>query len=347
MPAGAGVAYRQPVRPPTVSVQPLDPPYDDAVAWNDVFRVVEAEQRGELAPAPAEPVDLLRRRFEAAPKPRWLGRLDDRPAGIAEITSPETAVRPAFVRVYVAAECRGRGLGRALLRTIAEERSAAGGRDVAATVEVGSPSAAYAAALGARTSEEVVLSGLVFAEVDPGVWLARVAAGVPGYDLVHWNGPAPDALVDSYALAKRSIADAPNRLGPATPRWDRALVRAGERDRAARGHHLWVSAAVPTGTCTVVAFSAVAVGVSPLDASQEVTVVLPAHRRRGLASLVKADLLRRLREGLADVRQVSTNTSAENVGMRTVNEGLGFRELVRRHVVRVPVAVLAQRVSGG
>jgi len=83
--------------------------------------------------------------------------------------------------------------------------------------------------------EELVIQVLELPVVDRAALGAIVAAGVPGYELVRWCGAVPEPLVDSYAVAKRFIADAPNVHLPQVPPWDRAMVRASERDRAERG----------------------------------------------------------------------------------------------------------------
>ena len=256
----------------------LDPKHDDVATlrgFDTVLRTVGAYERGELAPPAPLPAGELRQRYVASDRLRWVGRFGGRVAGIVELTSGDASQPTAFARVYVSPEERGNGVGRALVCEVARTVSAAGAETASAIVLAGTPGAAFASALGAEVGDELVINALDLAAVDEAKLGATVEAGVSGYQLVHWRGAAPDTLVDSYAVAKRSIADAPNVHLPRVPHWDRELVRATEQDRSERGVELWVTAAVLTGTTTVAAFTAVEVGSTPVDVLQEDTVVLP------------------------------------------------------------------------
>ena len=326
----------------------LDPKHDDDATlrgFDTVLRTVGAYERGELAPPARLPAGELRQRYVSSDRLRWVGRFGGRVAGVVELTSGDAGQPTAFARVYVSPDVRGNGVGRALVCEVARTVSAAGAETASAIVLAGTPGAAFASALGAEVGDELVINALDLAAVDDAKLGATVEAGVPGYQLVHWRGAAPDTLVDSYAVAKRSIADAPNVHLPRVPHWDRELVRATEQDRSERGVELWVTAAVVTGTTTVAAFTAVEVGSTPVDVLQEDTVVLPDHRRRGLASLVKAGIVRQLRADRPDLRRVSSTTAVANTGMRAVNAGVGFQELAHRLLVRVPVPVLIGRLG--
>lgn len=93
--------------------------------------------------------------------------------------------------------------------------------------------------------DELVIQVLAPVTVNRAALERAVATGPAGYHLVHWRGHTP--LVNSYALAKRAIADAPNTHWLAPP-WDRELVRRSEQERASRGADLWVTGAVVAGT---------------------------------------------------------------------------------------------------
>ncbi len=307
------------------------------------MRTVGASERGEYGPAPADSLELVRDRLGDATTSRWAGLLEGEVAGAAEVR-PAGEPHTAFARVYVTQDRRGRGVGRSLLCEVVRDQRAAGVDILATTVLADTPGARYAFDLGSEVGDELVIDVLDVETVDRPLLERTVAAGRDGYDLVHWCGGSPDLLVDSYALAKRVIADAPNIYPPGVPPWDRALVRASERERADRGAELWVSAAIVAGTSTVAAFTAVELGRSAVDASQEDTAVLREHRRRGLATWVKAAMALRLTAELPDLRRVSVTTAVANTGMRAVNARTGFRELARRLLVRADVAVLAERL---
>lgn len=259
----------------------------------------------------------------------WHAWLDREVVGTAHVRPEETpGVR--FLRLEVDEAHRGKGIGRALFDTVANAVRQEGARALAAIVRVDTPGEKFAIRRGATVADELVHLALDFSELDPGTPSVSMPAG---YRLVQWRGAAPEEFVDSFAAAKRVIADAPNRKPPAIPKWDRNLVRAEE---ARHGDNLWVSAAIIEPD-TVVAFSQ-AITDTTTEVSQEDTVVLADHRRRGLASAVKADLLRQLARERPDLTRISVTTAVANIGMRTVNERLGFREQYRRNLVLVELA---------
>ncbi len=221
-----------------------------------------------------------------------------------------------------------------MLYEVTSDLRAVGGRVVEAIAVVGSEGAEFAAKHGAVVGDELVDYVLELDDLDSAE-LARLASAAPArYRLVHWRDPAPDALLDSYAHAKRFVSDAPNRHPPQVPPWTAALVRQAERERAERGEALWVTAAMLDGK--VVAFTEISAGTS-VEGDQHDTVVLPDHRRCGLASCIKADLILRLRTSRPDLHTVGVTCAVANTGMRAVNQRVGFLESGRRNLMRLPL----------
>jgi mycothiol synthase len=309
------------------------------------MRTVGAIERGEYAPAPAQSCERLREQLSDPRTTRWAGYLDGTVIGASEVR-PAGEPKTAFTRIYVLPDMRGHGVGRSLLTEVVRDQRAAGMQILATTVLADTPGARYALHLGATVGDELVINVLDFATLDRAALERSVTTDHDGYHLVHWAGHTPDLLVDSYALAKRAIADAPNSHLPpgAVAMWDRDLVRQSERERADRGVELWVTVAVVAGTSTVAAFTAVDVGHSSVDVGQEDTVVVGEHRRHGLATWVKAAMALRLADELPNVRRLSSTTAVANTGMRAVNARTGFRELTRRLLVTIETAGLAERL---
>ncbi|WP_328526661.1 GNAT family N-acetyltransferase [Kribbella sp. NBC_00359] len=336
------------MRIPGVGVGVLRPDVDDVrlAAWSDVVRTVGAIERGEYAPAPAQSCERLREQLSDPRTTRWAGYLDGTVTGAAEVR-PAGEPKTAFTRIYVLPDMRGQGVGRSLLTEVARDQRAAGMEILATTVLADTPGARYALHLGATVGDELVINVLDLANLDRAALQRTVTADHDGYHLVHWSGRTPDFLVDSYAVAKRAIADAPNSHPPpgAVAVWDRDLVRQSERERAGRGAELWVTAAVVAGTSTVAAFTAVEVGASSVDAAQEDTAVIGEHRRRGLATWVKAAMALRLAEELPNLRRLSSTTAVANIGMRAVNARTGFHEPTRRLLVTIDIAALSERLN--
>jgi RimJ/RimL family protein N-acetyltransferase len=226
------------------------------------------------------------------------------------------------------------GIGGDLLDAMCVVLRATGCVTIEAIAIAGSDGSAFARRIGATVGDELADDVLEFAALDR---LRLEALRVPpaGYGVRSWTGLPPDDLVDSYAAAKLAIADAPNNYAPRVPAWSAALVRQAQEARAGRGAALWVEAAVPTGTNVVAAFTEIEVIETKTAANQVDTVVLRDHRRRGLATTVKAALLLRLHAARPDLLTVGVTCGVSNVGMRAVNHRLGFREEQRRTLYRL------------
>jgi hypothetical protein len=218
---------------------------------------------------------------------------------------------------------RRRGLGTALLAAVSD-----GVREAGATSFFGhhhdESGAAFARAVGAVDDQREVAAELRLRE-------AKLPEPVlpAGFRLVSWCGAAPDELVESYAVARDAMSDAPDPEGFEYPPTDVAWVREMEEAAAARGREIRATVALDERG-EVAAFTDVRVSAPPSPiASTDDTATARWARRRGLSTAVKLESLRRLREARPDVELVRTVNAERNVGMRTVNTRAGF----------VPVAV--------
>lgn len=263
----------------------------------------------------------------------WRAYVGDVAVGAATVHSgSDPGAR--FMRLRVEPGYRRRGVGHELLEAVCSVLRRAGYVTVEAVAVAGSDGEAFARRLGAAVGDELAEDVLPLGPPDRSR-LQALRVPLVGYGVRRWIGAVPDDLLETYAAAKRRISDAPNNYPPVVPDWSPALVRDAERARAARGAALWVAAAVPAGTNLVVAFTEVEVVDSDTAASQVDTVVLPEHRRIGLATMVKADLLLELHDARPDLRSVAVSCAVANKAMRAVNHRLGFREEQRRTLYRL------------
>ncbi|WP_232548669.1 GNAT family N-acetyltransferase [Propioniciclava soli] len=156
--------------------------------------------------------------------------------------------------------------------------------------------------------------------------VARVASG-DDYELVGWDGPAPDAFAEGRALLEgRMSTDVPlaEELGEAQA-WDVARLRSAEQRMLARERGWVTSAARHRGSGELVAFTLVEwPGHNPAGVWQEGTLVHPDHRGHRLGMLVKAANLLRLRRANPHALRVHTWNAAENAHMLAINDALGF-----------------------
>jgi GNAT superfamily N-acetyltransferase len=248
---------------------------------------------------------------------RWLARVEDIVVGTAGLFVHSR--QSAYAQVRVAPEHRCAGIGSGLLEPVVAGAQAVGSRALVVH-HACAAGAAFAARVGAVDDRRDVRSVLRLEAAD-----LAVSAPPPGYRLRTWLGAAPDELVGSYAAARNAIADAPDIAGYEEPPWTVDRVRDLEDSVARRACETRVTVAL-TGDDTVAAFTELRVSAAPTaTASTEDTATLVAHRRRGLATAVKAESLLRLRGDRPDVGLVTTSNAEENTAMRAVNERVGFR----------------------
>jgi mycothiol synthase len=229
-------------------------------------------------------------------------------------------VPPSFnyAQVMVRPEARRQGIGTELLAHVV---AAARAQGIASFFghHIDAAGAAFARSAGAIDDQRDVHAELRLPEAD-----LPEPAVPPGWRLLSWSGAASDDLVESYALARAAIDDAPTPGDMIMTPIDVAWVRQMEETAAARGRESRVTVAVdPDGV--VGAFTDLRVSPPPCPiATTDDTATIATARRRGLAYAVKLEALRRLRADRPDVELVRTVNAEHNHAMRAVNAKLGF-----------------------
>jgi mycothiol synthase len=234
--------------------------------------------------------------------------------GILQTFDPTFAIGKVFVRP----EHRRRGYGRALFEAV-----------VAAAREGRVPSffghhhdasgAGFAAAVGAVDDQRDIESELVLAEASlPEPFLPE------GWRLRSWVGAAPDELVESFARARDAMNDAPSPVGGFSEVTTVDDIRAMEGTAEKRGRIIRVTVALDEAG-VVGAFTDLRVnhGTTPVALTDD-TATIPSARGLGLATAVKVESLRLLRNDRPDVEVVTTMNAEHNVAMRRVNTKIGF-----------------------
>ncbi|MFD9703598.1 GNAT family N-acetyltransferase [Lentzea sp. NPDC059081] len=235
----------------------------------------------------------------------------------AELAVGTVTVHPEHLR---------RGIGTALLDALLPQLHARGAtRFEGWGVIRGSAGEQWALARGFRIAAARVLQRLTIAE-PPDVPVPA------GYRVEQWIGAAPEHLLASVATTRQSVHDAPATTSELQePEWTPESVRADEAEAREAGAEQRVVVAVEEATGLVVALTDVPVHAGDTtDTFWGTTVVVPAHRGRGLALAVKARMVRWLRADRPELERVDTGTDAANTHMIRVNEQLGF--VVNREV---------------
>ncbi|MBV1935702.1 GNAT family N-acetyltransferase [Streptomyces sp. BV286] len=248
---------------------------------------------------------------------------DDTPAGVLKLgLDLGDPAGPGHGSLWVFPGFRRRGAGRALAaagQSALRER----GRDLLlADSPAGAAAERFAEHLGAHRLGESVRNRLLLAGPARAVLEDVVTRPVPGHRLVSWNGPCPDDLVESYARAWSALEERVN--GQARVRRPSvADVRAREAEAQRAGHRPVAVAALPADGTRIVGYSTLFVRDSPMADSGE-TLVLPQHRRRGLGTWLKAELLLRAARENSRLALVQVFNDTTNTAVVALNRKLGF-----------------------
>ena len=307
---------------------------------------------GELSMSYAETARLWRptpygheRRFVAEVDGAVVGRAY---AGMPLTEDPDKA----FVNLLVHPRERRRGVGSALLRTIARVTHDAGRtRYHAWTVSTrgtDTADASFVARTGAggvpsddSGARFALANGFVLRQVErmsrldvptardrirPMLSLAAEQAG-SAYRTLGWRGETPRERLDDLAwLWSRMSTDAPHGdIDVEEQVWDADRVIAAEQRMGSEDRFLLTVAAEHVDSGRLVVFTNMTV---PRDSSraarQEITLVTREHRGHRLGTLVKAANLVQLAELAPETPAVYTWNAEENEPMLTVNDVLGF-----------------------
>ena len=234
--------------------------------------------------------------------------------GFAQVQISEVKANShlAVVNVVVLPQHRRRAIGTALLHAILP---LVRGRTVIESWSVlkGTPGEQFAAAAGFRVVISMTRQRLDLTDLPE-------AGELPaGYETVTWKGPAPDAVVEAYVEALNGIRDAPQ--GGTTLEMAHNTVESVRKEEADAPADRWVVLLLHEGEAAGVTAVELNPAV-PTVAEQLHTVVLPAHRGKGLGRLIKARML----HNLSGIETIYTRTSCENEHMLRVNHSLGYED---------------------
>ncbi len=270
--------------------------------------------------------------FPDEPQECWLATADSgSPLGCYALELPQRENRQnGFINLLVGAGSRQRGIGTALLAHAGRQAEATGRTLLMGDARIGSPGAAFAAAVGARAGLQDVRRILdVGADLLgrlPGL-RAQTEPYTAGYSLRRWIGPTPDDLVASACALNAAMADAPHSASYEPISWDADRLRAAEQRSVTQGTREYSVAAIQDSTGAMAAVTQVTVdpGGAPGYALQQLTAVTRPHRGHRLGTLIKVAMLEWLATAEPQIRQISTFNAAGNQHMIAVNEALGHR----------------------
>ncbi len=275
----------------------------------------------------------LRHGWDGEPPRGFAGRDGDRLVALGELwTSDWDNVHLAWAQVVVHPDARRRGHASAMLARLQEEARAHGctsmGGDGWAADHVDGFATHHGFARRATevnrrqdldSLDEAVLAGI----------LAEARAAAADYELVAIEGRTPESLIEDLAAAVAAINDAPtDDLDVEDEVFTTDRVRSYEAATLARRQRLRRLVARHRDTGELAGHTVVAVEEErPHIGHQHDTSVVRAHRGHRLGLLLKAEMVRWLRESEPALRTVDTWNAASNTHMVAVNEALGYRVL--------------------
>ncbi|MGV1008074.1 MAG: GNAT family N-acetyltransferase [Dermatophilaceae bacterium] len=278
---------------------------------------------------------LLTHGWDGEPSRCYAGALGGQVVAAAELWLPlRDNLRNAWFTGTVHPRLRRRGFGSELYDHL-EAVALGEGRSVLGTHLVDHEAArGFAARRGYQLKyvgayRRMAVSAVPADVVDTAYAEARAAAG--DYDIVRLAGPLTDEQITECLPVVASINDAPtDDLVIEDEVFTADRVRAydeAQRERGARMYRVW---ARHRDTGEVAGHTVVAVeGERPWLGEQHDTTVLPKHRGHRLGLLLKADMVRWLRDLEPDLATILTDNAESNAHMIAVNERLGYQVVGR------------------
>ncbi|MEJ7833653.1 MAG: GNAT family N-acetyltransferase [Nocardioides sp.] len=320
-----------------MEIEQFTPDDADALrAWVEVHNAVRRHDSPWKHPLTEhEAAGALRFGWDLEVDVPFLGSHDGQVVGTAAYgASQYDNLHLAFVEVFVLPEHRRRGHGGTLFEAMVEQVRGLGRTSVLTGGWESDAARGFAAAHGLEQKSVEVNRRQVLAELD---WAeldrlhAESVERAAAYDIAALPVPTPDDQLAVLAEVAASINDAPtDDLDIEDEVYSAERMRAYETAMGRREIRLHRLVARHRETGALAGQTVMAVdGERPELAEQHDTTVAGSHRGHRLGTLLKLDMLRRLRETEPQLTTIDTWNAESNDFMVGVNETMGYRAVGR------------------
>jgi GNAT superfamily N-acetyltransferase len=229
--------------------------------------------------------------------------------------------------LHVLPRARGEGVGKALLKAVADRAVTEHFSSLGVEVVGETPAVTFYSTYGFNHVYTEMRGILTLSTVD---WdhVAEMAAGlVPGYVVKVFDSDLPDEVLESYAQAKQVRQLNPvGEIDLRPSSYDTDRLRASLQCLNLRGLRPYIVVAIHERTGTVAGLTELVVPAQhPTRADQYDTIIVPAHNGYGLARAIKARMLLELRSRSPQLCDVQTWHATDREQLQQVNKELGFR----------------------
>ena len=317
---------------------------------HDYYVVVEAEEMPDDPPTPSA-VRIAEWRHVPArfPQFRWILRDDDGIAAVAVASYDlEENLENGFGRIHVHPAKRRRGNARAIATPMLDNLEQAGRIRLDTWIKEGEPAEQIARHIGLEPVYGERRSRLRIEDIDMDLmesWIQRADDRASDYELVYYQSPLPDDIVQKFCDLTSIMNTAPREDYVVE---DETLSVEDWREREANvidsQCRLHTLIAVHRPTSDFAGYTQMKTqDLQPELGWQWDTGVDPAHRNKGLGRWLKAAMIERVIELHPDLERIDTWNAGSNQPMLNINVAMGFEPVHVSNVWQGPLADVRER----
>lgn len=314
-------------------------------AWCELLNEIAAvDSPWERPQTPALGRGRLAHGWDGEPESPYLGRVGDETVAWGAISTSEyDNLDVAWLRVGVHPAHRRRGHGTAVLAELVEEARRRGRASLIVDAWETPEAGAFAAHHGFERKLASINRRQLLADIDWAALDEQYVAALPhavDYALERWAVPTPDERLEDLAAMAAAINDAPlDDLDYEDEVFTGDRMRAYEVATEGRGERMYRLIARHLPTDALAAQTVVTVSVEdPTWGDQHDTSVTRAHRGHRLGLLLKADMMRWLRDAEPQLARIDTWNAESNDHMIGVNKVLGYQVMGREWAYQRPLS---------